>query len=205
MGATVSVVGSDDDGVRPTEVVLKRLPDAIEESLYVHERFPLIIDTSEQAARFLKYQTGSFINQNDPIQFTKKNLNRALVGAMQYGRTMTLKFDSLRSIDPVELFEVGLFPSEILNRSEFYKEEIWQSIIKPDLGDPEPGEVSISTEFVFIICTRDDYIPPALERVMHVIKVVENSTKETGQENSEGNGDNMEQILSLYGAKEIIR
>ena len=34
---------------------LKKLPDAIEDSLYQEDKFPLLIDPSEQAARFLKY------------------------------------------------------------------------------------------------------------------------------------------------------
>jgi len=38
------------------QCVLKKLPDAIEDSLYQDEKFPLLIDPSEQALRFLKYQ-----------------------------------------------------------------------------------------------------------------------------------------------------
>ena len=61
MGAAASVVPDyvGDDSNRPKEFVLRRLPDAIEECLYVHEKFPLIIDPTEQAGRFLKYQSGS--------------------------------------------------------------------------------------------------------------------------------------------------
>lgn len=33
---------------------LRQLPDAIEESIFIHEKFPLILDPTEQAARFVK-------------------------------------------------------------------------------------------------------------------------------------------------------
>ena len=58
MGAGASV-GAEGEGeaVLPTKVTqLKQLPDAIEESIFVDERFPVIIDQTEQAGRFLKYQ-----------------------------------------------------------------------------------------------------------------------------------------------------
>ena len=46
MGAGASVEGEE----TPVKVIgLKAVPEAIEESLYVHEKFPLIIDPTEQA------------------------------------------------------------------------------------------------------------------------------------------------------------
>ena len=39
------------------DVQLKQLPDAIEEAIFIHEKFPLIIDPTEQAAR-LKFRYG---------------------------------------------------------------------------------------------------------------------------------------------------
>jgi hypothetical protein len=56
MGAAAGIdyAGSEINNEKPKEYVLRRLPDAIEECLYVHEKFPLIIDPTEQAGRFLK-------------------------------------------------------------------------------------------------------------------------------------------------------
>lgn len=154
MGSGVSIA-STDNAVQT--VPLKKLPDAIEESVFVHEKFPLIIDPTEQASRFLKYQMGSFISFDDPIQMEMKNLNRCLVGALQYGRTMTLKFNNLENISEDKVFMDKMFPKQVLQREEFYKDEVWQSILKPDLGDPDLSEISISQEFVFIICTKEEY------------------------------------------------
>lgn len=39
------------------DVQLKQLPDAIEEAIFIHEKFPLIIDPTEQAARLLDLDT----------------------------------------------------------------------------------------------------------------------------------------------------
>ena len=153
-------------------VQLNKLPDAIEESVFVHERFPLIIDQSEQASRFLKYQMGSYINNDDPVQMNMKNLNRCLVGALRYGRTMTLKFNTLENVSEDKIFMDKMFPRSILQREEFYKDENWQSILKPELGD-DLSEITICQEFVFIICTKEEYIPPALGNLMHVIKVID--------------------------------
>jgi hypothetical protein len=132
-------------------------------------------------------------------------MNRALVGALQYGRTLTIKFATLEGLDD-KLFVPGVFPVEVLNRSVFFKDEIWQSIIKTELGDPEPNEMSISSEFVLIICTGSDYIPPLLRNDMCVVKVVDKqinnqSTKQDGTSTT----DPLDQIASMFGAVDIIR
>lgn len=142
MGAGASI--SEKSDIKAQNVVLKKLPEAIEEAIYVHEKFPLIIDPTEQAARFLKYQMGSFINSDDPT-LSKQSLNRSLVGALQYGRTMTLKFDSLDAEGMKEkIFEDNIFPVDVLDRQRFYSDEIWQSVLKSSLGDPDPKEINIS-------------------------------------------------------------
>jgi hypothetical protein len=108
---------------------LRKLPEAIEESLFIHEKFVLIIDETEQASRFLKYQMGSFIDSEDPTQFNSNSLNRCLVNALQYGRTLTIKFKNLNEFF-FDVFEDKIFPKEILSRKLFYMDEIWKSIIK---------------------------------------------------------------------------
>ena len=40
------------------DVQLKQLPDAIEEAIFIHEKFPLIIDPTEQAARLFRFRYG---------------------------------------------------------------------------------------------------------------------------------------------------
>lgn len=215
MGATGSVVANaassaeqteSGDGAKnaPKVVELKKLPDAIEEAVYVHEKFPLIIDTTEQAGRFLKYQTGTFISFDDPVQSMKGNLNKSLAGSFQYGRTLTLKFKSLEGMNE-SIFEPNVFPKEILCRSKFFTDEVWKSVLPPKKSDDE-DDITISSEFVFILCTNTDFVPPALYEWMHVIKVVDKLAA-PGANNgaSVTEEDPMEQIAMMFGAKEVIR
>lgn len=65
MGSAVSILPENENSVVSMlikEVPLRQLPDAIEEAIYIHEKFPLIIDPTEQAARLV-----SFVN----LQFTR--------------------------------------------------------------------------------------------------------------------------------------
>mmetsp|Transcript_6552 Transcript_6552/g.9810 ORF Transcript_6552/g.9810 Transcript_6552/m.9810 type:complete len:616 (+) Transcript_6552:33-1880(+) len=210
MGGAVSIISVDEKPmIKVAEVPLRQLPDAIEEAIYIHEKFPLIIDPTEQAARFLKYQTGTFLNFEDPVQCTKKSLNRALVGSMQFGRTFTVKFDKLQGLSVNSpLFDSPTsFPIEILSRPTFFaQEDIWRALLRPELGD-DPEIVSISPEFVFIACVSSDdvtQIPPELFQIMHVFKVVEKQSN-NGDESSNTVDPEMDQIAALYGAKEIVR
>ena len=198
-GASISTDSSLDNTIQIVQ--LNKLPDAIEESVFVYEKFPLIIDPTEQSSRFLKYQMGSYINNDDPIQMDMKNLNRCLVGALRYGRTMTLKFNTLENVVEDKVFMDKMFPKTILQREKFYKDENWQSILKPDLGD-DLSEITICQEFVFIICTKEEYIPPYLGNMMHVIKVIDKLNDGNDKDKEE---DPMEAIAALYGAKEVVR
>ena len=52
-GAVVSILPVDQKStIAIKEVPLRKLPDAIEEAIYINEKFPLIIDPTEQAARY---------------------------------------------------------------------------------------------------------------------------------------------------------
>ena len=52
MGAGASAASTSELATIPPSVPLKRLPESIEEAIYVHEKFPIIVDTTEQAARY---------------------------------------------------------------------------------------------------------------------------------------------------------
>lgn len=208
MGAAASITpaGEGEPEANATKTInLKKLPEAIEESLFVHERFCLIVDPTEQAARFLKYQMGSFVNSDDPTKFNTKALNRALVGALQYGRTLTIKFPTLEGLNIDRIFEPGMFPKEVLSRTMFYNEVVWKSCLKPDQGDPDPNEINIAAEFALIICTVADFVPPELSKVMKVIKVVEKSGSDESRSGGSGGDELMEQVAALYGAAEVVR
>lgn len=204
MGSGASVSTSSEEDV-VSEVTLKQLPEAIEESIYVHEKFPIVIDPSEQAARFLKYQTGAFMNKEDPTQFAKAPLNRALVSSFLNGRTLTLRFPTLEGLDPA-IFDSDMFPKEIISREQFLKEDVWKKLLKPGLGDPDPSDATFSSEFAFIICTATDYVPDVLKSSMRIVRIRDPSQTANEGDAANNSGDpGMDQIAALYGASEIIR
>ena len=186
-------------------ISFKKLPEAIEEAVYVSEKFPLIIDTAGQAGRFLKYQMGSYFDADDN-DLSIDTLNRALVGAIQYGRTLTLKVNSLENIGlATRIFQPSYFPQEILNRSEFFTDNVWKSVFKVSSGDPDPNEINISPDFIFIICTCTEFIPPDISNLMQIIMIDNNTKNSESSSNGNRNEDPMEQIAELYGASEIVR
>lgn len=101
----------------------------------------------------------------------------------------------------LEFFDPNNFPKEVLNKPELYRDGVCQKIFRPEDGDdPEP-----SPQFVFILCTSSEAIPPELMQVMHPIKVVE---ARGGHQNAPGRGgscDDLDAIAGLYGASEVIR
>jgi len=210
MGTGASVGGNGEATVeeapKPLEVHLKKLPEAVEEALYGDEKFPLIIDPTEQAGRFFKYQTGTFISMDDPIQSKKENINVSLVGAFRFGRSLTLKFNSLEGVNE-DIFSPGYCPVELLDRSKFFLEENWQSVLTPaSITDgAEKSEITISSEFSFIVITNTEYVPPALFDTMKVIKVVDKSAESAAAAAAGQEQDPMDQIAELFGAKEVVR
>ena len=58
MGAGASAQGGDEESGPVKPIVLKGLPGAIENAIYVREKWPLIVDPTEQAGRFLRYLSG---------------------------------------------------------------------------------------------------------------------------------------------------
>lgn len=203
MGAGASVNANADGDSSTTQVGLKKLPEAVEESIYIRERFPIVIDPTEQASRFFKYQTGAFISFDDPLASTKAALNRALVSSFLNGRALTLRFQTLEGLSE-EMFDPDNFPIEVVDRNKFFQPSVWQRLLKP--SDPPLDEVSISPEFALIICTATDFIPDYLKSVVHVIKVVDKSQTGAEVDNNHNAGDSqMDTIASMFGANEIIR
>ena len=127
-------MGAEGGEVLQDEVIktvhLKQVPEAIEESIFVHE-VSLLIDPTEQASRFLRSTSWVLSLDTNPQHCSKDYLQRALIGALRYGRTLTLKFTSLEEADKDKLFgDPDMFPEAVLSRQEFYKPEVWENVIK---------------------------------------------------------------------------
>ena len=113
MGAAASV---DEAPSKP--IVLKALPDALEHCLYVDERWPLVLDPTEQASRFLRYQRGCFLLGESQQDMERDHLRRLLVGCLKCGSTMCLAYSSVDTLRGLEAaFEDNYFPSCLLYTS----------------------------------------------------------------------------------------
>lgn len=188
---------------------LKKLPEQVEHAIYELEKFCLILDPNELATRYLKYQLGSFVSSDDIANFNSQYLNRALVGALRYGRTLSIKLPSLEGWElegPSSIFQPGLFPKELLNRQQFLQPEVWTSVLKPELGDPPAEDLCVSSEFVFCLCVTSPgtvEVPASLANLMHVFRITD---QPVSTERAEGNGEDvMDCVAGMLGAAEIVR
>ena len=121
MGAAASVPiqkssGEEDEGSGAVSCALKGVPSAIENAIYVHERWPLIVDPTEQAGRFLRYQRGSFLMAESERDMERDHLRQLLVGALKNGSMMTICFATLDNVDFDKFFVDGFFPAAVLNK-----------------------------------------------------------------------------------------
>jgi hypothetical protein len=93
-----------------TQVPLRGLPDALDAAVYVHNRWPLVVDPTGQAARFLQYQHGAFVVASVPAAVKPETLRERLVSCLQHGRALILSFGT-HDADVQALFKDGWFPS----------------------------------------------------------------------------------------------
>ncbi|CAM9382190.1 unnamed protein product, partial [Discosporangium mesarthrocarpum] len=182
---------------------LKELPGAIEDAIYVKEKWPVIIDTTGQAGRFLKYQRGSYLLAQNPADMSKENLRARLVGNLRHGGNMTIVFESLKGVDLDQYFDDNFFPSAVLDRGLIFKEETWGRLLRQDQGDPEAGSFLPRDDFVLILLINKDHeLPPEVSTQLAVVWVL--SAEELGGEKpKEGQQD--EELAGVFGAKEIKR
>lgn len=104
------------------QCVLKGLPGAIEEAIYVRDKWPLIVDPEGQAARFLRYQRGAFLLGDNRADVEKENLRARLVASLMHGGNLCLVFETLSRVNFEEFFDEKYFPKEVLDRRRIFLE-----------------------------------------------------------------------------------
>lgn len=103
---------------------LKQLPGAIEEALYIHEKWPLIVDPHGQATRFLRYQRGAFLLGDRREDIEKEHLRSRLVSSLMHGGNFCIVFRSLEEgVDYEGMFDETYFPKAVLDRRRIFLEE----------------------------------------------------------------------------------
>ncbi|RLN96187.1 hypothetical protein BBJ28_00001656 [Nothophytophthora sp. Chile5] len=187
------------DGEAPTlRVSLKELPDAMDTAVYVLEKFPLLVDPSGQAARFLKYQRGSMLMAANPADMASDSLRRHLVGALKHGSLLIINLDALVSMELEQFFTPESFPREVFSRQELFPPEVLGRLLRPSEGDPGINEFIVNDHFKLVVLCRAATPPPATAKEMCVIHV--QLPTETQQD-----GDGAELAKALGVAKEKKR
>ncbi|RQM26434.1 hypothetical protein B5M09_004756 [Aphanomyces astaci] len=197
---------------------LKGLPAALEKAVYVYEKYPLIIDETGQAAQFFKYQRGCFLMAGNPADVTESVLRRSLVAALRLGTTMTLCLDKLAGLELDQFFSDGWFPSQVLNRHEFSKPEVWAPLLRPvswplarDVvgkyneltgkqgeGDPDASLFLPSDAFKFVVLCGNIPPPPRTLERMCLIRVQSQDTMKDSQDDTAGGG-----VAAALGLREV--
>ena len=125
-----AIGNSQEEQDKPLKVSLKQLPEALESAVYVFEKQPLVIDPSGQAARFFKYQRGSFLSAGVQADMDPENLRKCLIGALKHGSTLSINLDLL-NVEISDYFNDTTFPSAILKRQELFKQKTWEALLRP--------------------------------------------------------------------------
>lgn len=167
-------------------VALKELPDAMDRAVYVHERYPLVVDPSGQATRFLKYQRGSMLMAGNPADMAPESLRRHLVDAIKHGVLLVINLDMLSTIELDHFFAPDSFPAEVLVRQELFSAPVLAKILKPEASDPSVDDFLISDHFKLVVVCR--FSPPPVQTAgrMCVINVSLQTQDDQGGAGQEG-------------------
>ena len=156
---------------------LQGLQDAMDQAVYEHEKWPLIVDPSGQAARFLKYQRGAYLFAHNPKDMSKENLRRTLVGAMRYGSWLTISFETLEGMEIQNIMSEGHFPPQAMKKEELFKEEVYATLLRPAAGDPQPIEFLPRDDMKLVVVTKRAEPPPDTAMEMCVVYVEDPAAK----------------------------
>ena len=181
---------------------LKALPDALDNAVFAHGKWPLVIDPEGQARRFLQYQRGSVLFISSADDMSAESLRRHVVGGLRYGGFLVFAFEEVVGVELFDFFKDGAFPAAIMAPAEAMKQEFWEPLLSKEAGDPEPIAFQPRDEFRLVVLTKSAVLPPATASLMHVMQVGGGGAGEEGAEGDEGGGD---AVAMAFGVKEIKR
>ncbi|OWZ18274.1 SET3 histone deacetylase complex ankyrin repeat protein [Phytophthora megakarya] len=164
--------GDDNEETNVLHVSLKELPDAMDTAVYVMEKFPLIVDPSGQATRFLKYQRGTMLMVANPTDMAPESLRRHLVGALKHGSLLIINFDTLTTLELEQFFAPESFPCEVYSRQQLFSPEVFGKLLRPREGDSDVAGFIINDHFKLVVLCRAEMPPPATAKEMCAIHVL---------------------------------
>lgn len=110
-------------------VGFKTLPQAIDDAVYVSQRWPLVIDPEGKAATYLRYNS-RIVNAMFADEVTPENLRKALVNTLKSGTWLTFNFDVFEG--DLSSFFSPSFPETVLSTREVMKPEFLGSLAQPE-------------------------------------------------------------------------
>ncbi|OQR92508.1 hypothetical protein ACHHYP_03642 [Achlya hypogyna] len=195
----LKIRGAQESEAPEIRTTLRDLPLALEKAVYVYEKYPLVMDhTGGQAAQFFKYQRGCFLLAGNPVDMTAASLRQHLVAALKLGSLMTICFDKLTGLELDTFFVDGSFPPQVLDRQEFFKPEVWSTLLRKEEGDPEPALFLPCDAFKFAILSGNIAPPPRTRPKMCLVTVLP-------PEALAAEDDGSDPVASALGLKEVRR
>ncbi|CAM9684160.1 unnamed protein product, partial [Hapterophycus canaliculatus] len=182
---------------------LKGLPGAIEEAIYVREKWPMIVDPEGQATRYLRYQRGALLLGDNRSDVEKENLRERLVASLMHGGNFCMVFETLAGVDFEDFFYEEFFPIGVLDRRRVFLEETWGKVLRPDRGDPTSDLFMPRDDFTFMVVTgKDEELPKEALVWMTCIRV-----RDVEQQKAAGDKDAQidQELARLFGAAEVRR
>ena len=162
----------DDDDKVTVKIPVSDLPEALDVAAYAKTAHALIIDNKErQAARFLRYQRGCYLQAASQEDMRKDNLRKNLLGSLQYGTWFTISFGDF-PCDLESIFDAEHFPRAALSRTEIFKEDVYGPLLRPEKGEAEPAEFLALDSMKMIFVTDKDPPQEGLAHAMEKMQVI---------------------------------
>ncbi|RHY36122.1 hypothetical protein DYB34_012703 [Aphanomyces astaci] len=121
-----------------------------------------------------------------------------VLAALRLGTTMTLCLDKLAGLELDQFFSDGWFPSQVLNRHEFSKPEVWAPLLRPGEGDPDASLFLPSDAFKFVVLCGNIPPPPRTLERMCLIRMQSPDTMKDSQYDTAGGG-----VAAELGFREV--
>ena len=135
------------------QVVLKGLPDAIDTACYMYERWPLVIDPTGNAARYLKYN-GSYVMATLPSQTEPELLRKMLLACLKAGTMIVFNFGESDCSQLASVFDPACFPAQVLDRKRCFDRSVWGPLLKPEAGEDDPAYFVPNEAFKMVVVTE---------------------------------------------------
>jgi hypothetical protein len=186
----------------PEKIHLKQLEDAIDNAVYVEDKWPLILDTTGDAMRFLRYQRGCTLSVMNRDEMSKESLRMHMIACLKMGSLMTICFEEASTQEIRDFFEDTWFPADIMKKSAVYTEEFWGPCLRKDQGDAPPEQFIPRDEFKMVFVVASANAPPITAAQCHIIQL---GQPDSGGGGGGGGGAGGDAVAAAFGIKETIR